>query len=138
MTDNVKVKTFELKDLDTFICRDPLWKDVKPESLLNFPMVTLYIDNIPMGLFGLLFKHEGVAETFMFGSIHINKYKNEFQDMTKELLLLSFEKYEIHRLEMYVDKTNKSWAESLDFKFEGKVEKYTRDKQDAYLYARFM
>jgi hypothetical protein len=133
----VRVKTFELKDLDTFVCRDPSWPKVDQENLLNYPMVTLYFDEIPIGLFGLLFKHKGVAEAFMYGSIHINKYKNDFQDMTHELLNLCFNEHQIHRLEMYVDKTNKSWAESLGFELEGKVKNYTEEKQDAYLYARF-
>lgn len=133
----VKVKTFELTDLDNFDCRDPNWSKVDPEHLLTMPMATLLIEDIPIALFGLLYKHKGVAEAFMYGSPLIKTNKIAFQEKTKELLDFCIPEYEIHRLEMYVDLYGTKWAESLGFEFEGKVSKYTEEKQDAYLYARF-
>jgi len=133
----VDVKTFELRHLTNFECRDPNWKKVEPENLLTMPMVTVFAGDTVLGLFGLLYKHEGVAEAFMYGSIHIGDYKEEFQGMTKELLAFCIPEYNLHRLEMYVDKRNMKWAESLGFEFEGVVKYYTEEKQDAYLYARF-
>lgn len=134
MTDSIK--PFVLSDIDDFNCRDLTWDTVYSESLLAIPMVTYRVKGDIVAIYGLRMIHDGVAEGFLYGDHRIKEHKIKFHLLTKKLVHFAMNKYNLHRLEIIVEKSNLKWGLSLGFDLEATMRKWNKDKSDAYLLSK--
>lgn len=133
-----KLVPFTLDHIEKFDCRDLTWSTIYAEGMLAMPMVTLFIKDTIVSIFGLREVHKGVAEGFLYGGKSIKDHKAEFHKITKRLPDFAMNKYNLHRLEVIVEEKNKRWAESLGLELESVLRKFTEDKQDAYMFTRVL
>ena len=80
---------------------------------------------------------EGVGEAWVFGSELIYKYPIWFHKQVIKTLSMIFEKGKFHRIQAIVRSSffeSQEWVERLGFTLEGKLEKYTPEQEDCFIY----
>lgn len=94
----------------------------------------------PVLCFGISPQWYGVAELWLIPDINlIKKYRIKFHKGTKKFMDLIMEELNLHRIHVTVLSSNINairWIESISFKREGVLEKYTFDKKDMIMYSR--
>jgi len=79
----------------------------------------------------------GVGSCWVIPSIYIDKYKIFFLKELKKLIEEYSKKMNLHRLYTVVLEEFKDYIEFLEFEKEGKMKKFTSDKKDMLMYARY-
>lgn len=139
----VKIKDFEVIDLDKFDCRDD-FPNLKETMEINIndsardTLTIMYGDEV-MFLAGVRYLRDGVAEAWMLGSDLVEKHKLPFYRTVKGLIEFCFHKLDIHRLQISVEadwKSGTKWATNLGFNYEGLAVAYSSDKKDHHIFAR--
>lgn len=109
-------------------------------DIFNIPKdiqaITVFNGEDPVGLYGLDHKRNGVAEGWLYRSELVENNKFIFFKYAKKFCDYAVSKYNLHRLEIAVSKSDAKWAQKLGFKFESVMEKWSEEREDYLRYVR--
>jgi hypothetical protein len=112
-------------------------------SLHNYernPGFSGFADGRLVGAAGVVFCNPGVADAWAMVTPLVHQHRVFFHRTVKRLMSHVMKMNQLHRIQATVFADDNSlcrckWIEALEFKYEGRLRKYTRDGRDALVYA---
>jgi hypothetical protein len=106
---------------------------------LSGPAMTFMLGDQPIAIFGWYAVTAGTVQLWAVLGKDIHKRKKSFHKTVKNLIRASFDKCQIHRMQMSVKvgfKEGWDWAKALGFTSEGVMRRYGSEGHDYWLFAR--
>ena len=118
----------ELEKMDTMRAPTAIWNVV--EDLGSG--FTLLIDGNIICCFGVMECWPGVYEAWLIPSIYVRKYSKTFVKTIKQYIDILQNEYKFWRLQTasYADNLHDRWMKALGFQEEGRLRKYSINKND--------